>query len=132
MTQFLLSWKTCIYAQGSYSIIIAVVIVVVIVVAIVVVVWRGLVRVSFSVHSPVIETAEEKLCHPNQKFCLILMPPLKTQKMCDNIPVKVQQDPMTLEITRYYSNKTMLSQFFPSIFFLHLEEVLPFILNFQY
>lgn len=73
MMQFLPSRKTRIYAQGSYSIIIAVVIAVVVVAA-VVVVWRGLVRVFFSVHSPVIETAEEKLCLPIKIFASFLCP----------------------------------------------------------
>lgn len=48
---------------------------------------------------------------PNQNFCLFLMTSLNTQRVYDNTAVKVQEDPITLEITPYYSNKTMLSCF---------------------
>lgn len=48
---------------------------------------------------------------PNLNFCLFLMTSLNTQRVYDNTAVKVQEDPITLEITPYYSNKTMLNCF---------------------
>lgn len=120
MTLFLLHPKPHIYVQSLYSIIVVVVIVVIIVAIVGVI--EGLVRFFFSVHSPVIETAKENSWPPIKIFCL--MTSLNTQRMCDNTAAKVQ-DPITLEITRYYSNKTKLNCFFSSVFFYICKKYCP-------